>query len=153
MKKDPNGQRLPTITKEGIYGFFGKYRFLSNFHPCNILFDNIMFPSVEHAYVAAKTFDYNVRKEISLIKGPVQVKSAGRKLQLPVDWDHRRLIVMTDLVLEKFRDASLQKELILTGDKYLEETNDWDDKFWGVDSGVGHNMLGKILMLTRERYR
>ena len=29
--KIQDGQRLPTVTSTGIYGFFGEYGFLSNF--------------------------------------------------------------------------------------------------------------------------
>ena len=150
-----NKVRHPTLTKEAICGFFEQYRFLSNFHPCNILFDDIMYPSVEHAYVAAKTNDIKIREEISKVKNPVHVKSYGRKLELRQDWDMLKPLYMMDFVTEKFRTPGLQKQLIETGYKYLEETNNWGDVYWGydMDQKKGLNLLGKTLMIVRERYR
>jgi predicted NAD-dependent protein-ADP-ribosyltransferase YbiA (DUF1768 family) len=37
-----------------IQGFFGEYRWLSNFWPVKIHFEEKTYPSVEHAYQAAK---------------------------------------------------------------------------------------------------
>ena len=42
---------------EVINEFQGKYRFLSNFYPCDIVYEGIQYPSTEHAYQAAKTLD------------------------------------------------------------------------------------------------
>jgi len=33
------------------------YRFLSNFHPCEVEMDGETYPSVEHAYQTAKSLD------------------------------------------------------------------------------------------------
>jgi hypothetical protein len=37
--------------------FHNEYRFLSNFYPAEVSFEGLVFPTVEHAYVAAKTTD------------------------------------------------------------------------------------------------
>jgi predicted NAD-dependent protein-ADP-ribosyltransferase YbiA (DUF1768 family) len=42
-----------------IVSFDGKYEFLSNFAPVTIHFDGHEYPSVEHAYQAAKTVKDN----------------------------------------------------------------------------------------------
>jgi predicted NAD-dependent protein-ADP-ribosyltransferase YbiA (DUF1768 family) len=56
--------------------------------------------------------------------------------------------------LDKFsRNYQLGDLLIETGDKYLEETNHWKDKIWGVCDGVGKNWLGKILMDVRTQIK
>ena len=47
-----------------IDSFHGVYRFLSNFWPAQVALDGIVYPTVEHAYVAAKTIDTIVRMEI-----------------------------------------------------------------------------------------
>jgi predicted NAD-dependent protein-ADP-ribosyltransferase YbiA (DUF1768 family) len=77
----------------------------------------------------------------------------------PEDWDERKLYVMRDLLIQKF-DPELNPEnyekLLETGDKYLEETNYWEDVYWGVhktgaaEAGVGENHLGKLLMEIRD---
>mgnify|MGYP000020466553 CR=1 FL=1 len=38
-----------------INSFTGKYRFLSNFYPCTLKWMEKKWPTVEHAYQAAKT--------------------------------------------------------------------------------------------------
>lgn len=47
----------------------------------------------------------------------------------------------------------LAQKLIATGNAYLEEGNQWGDKFWGTVNGNGENMLGKILMKERDILR
>jgi len=57
------------------------------------------------------------------------------------------------VVLAKFLgNGDLRDQLLATGDAELVEGNTWGDTYWGVDSrsGKGENMLGKILMETRE---
>jgi len=48
-------------------------------------------------------------------------------------------------------DCELAKKFLATGDRYLEETNWWGDKVWGVYRGQGHNLTGKVLMDIRAR--
>ncbi len=43
--------------QEKITSFSGKYRWLSNFFPVSICYDGITYPSVEHAFQAAKSLD------------------------------------------------------------------------------------------------
>lgn len=67
------------------------------------------------------------------------------------DWKDVKLRIMEDLVRQKFcKNQELQKKLLDTKGAFLEETNTWNDKFWGVCNGVGENHLGKILMRTRS---
>ena len=47
-----------------IEKFEGDYRFLSNFHPCEIIRDGDKYASVEHAYQAAKTIDFEERARL-----------------------------------------------------------------------------------------
>ena len=51
---------------------------------------------------------------------------------------------------KRFQNAALNTLLQETQNKYLEETNHWNDTFWGVCNGIGENMLGKILMEIRK---
>lgn len=133
-----------------IDSFTGEHRFLSNFWPAEVELDGIIFPSVEHAYVAAKTLDPEVRAEIRLVNTAGQVKRFGRKLVLRPDWDEVKLSVMEDLVRQKFQHPELAKLLLATGDEELVEGNTWGDTFWGECFGSGANHLGKILMKVRD---
>jgi ribA/ribD-fused uncharacterized protein len=139
---------------EKIEGFQGEYRFLSNFWPAEVRFDGVWYPTTEHAYQAAKSLDPEYRKQIEYTDSPGKVKRLSRKISLRPDWDEIKLSVMQDLSWQKYtRHSELRAGLLSTGDAYIEETNSWGDRFWGVSGGTGQNNLGKILMSIRERLR
>ena len=135
-----------------IKEFQGQYRFLSNFWYANIVFDGLVYPSVEHAYVAAKTLDLNQRSKFTnpAIK-PGGVKQMGRRLKLRNDWEQIKLEVMEELVRQKFSRSPLKEMLLMTGKQTLIEGNRWGDTFWGVCNGKGQNHLGEILMKVRSK--
>ncbi|WPJ54750.1 hypothetical protein RCIP0080_00060 [Klebsiella phage RCIP0080] len=133
-----------------INSFKGQYSFLSNFYPVQVEIEGIVYPSVEHAYVAMKTMDIELRKQISLMETAGKVKRIGRTLNIRSDWDHVKLPVMFGLLRLKFQKPELKLLLISTGDSHLEEGNWWGDTFWGVCKGVGENNLGKLLMRVRQ---
>lgn len=133
-----------------INSFKGQYLFLSNFHPVQVEIEGIVYPSVEHAYVAMKTMDIELRKQISLMETAGKVKRMGRTLNIRSDWDHIKLPIMFGLLRLKFQKPELKLLLISTGDSHLEEGNWWGDTFWGVCKGVGENNLGKLLMQVRQ---
>lgn len=138
-------------TKGSINGFFGPYRFLSNFHLVPIEYDGIVFPSTEHAYQAAKSLDHGTRAYIASLPTPREAKKAGMALALRPGWDKTRVSVMYILNHYKYmHNADLAQKLMDTNPQYLEETNTWHDTFWGVCEGIGQNNLGKILMDIRE---
>lgn len=133
--------------------FKGELRFLSNFYPVDIEFDGLVYPSVEHAYVAAKTLDPFLRSCISDVPTPGQVKRMGRDIALRPDWDEVKVRIMDTLITKKFENPELRKKLLDTGDLNLVEFNEWGDTFWGVCSktGKGRNTLGILLMNLRDR--
>jgi ribA/ribD-fused uncharacterized protein len=139
--------------EHNIKGFFDNYRFLSNFEPCDVLFDGIIYPSSENAYQAAKSLDTEVRKKFVDISS-TESKKLGKIVEIRTDWNNIKLDIMYSIVFDKFtRNSKLGDQLIETGDKYLEETNYWKDTYWGVCNGVGKNWLGRILMDVREQIR
>lgn len=134
--------------------------FLSNFYGLGeghvrlaITFEDLTFPTVEHAYVAAKLNDLALRKEVRNLPKPGLAKRflKDRGLQEPPGWHDRKLGIMEDLVRRKFSNQRLAEMLLATGDEELIEGNDWGDTFWGVDlaTGQGLNNLGRILMKVR----
>ncbi len=152
MFYDENGKRRSYVTENAIFGFFDEYRFLSNFHRCEVTVDGITYASSEAAYMAQKTHDIRIKRQFAEIDDPKDAKTLGRSISLRSDWDDFKVLAMTKVVLAKFTQNQDLKTLLLgTGDKYLEETNDWVDKIWGVDLlGQGSNMLGNILMFVRD---
>lgn len=149
-----------------IQKFEGRYGFLSNFYPCEITHQGIVYPSVEHYYVAMKCngpqlmngFQYtpiDFREMVANIPHPGTVKKLGRKISVRKDWNEKKLEFMNWAIREKFKDERLADMLIETGDVLIYEGNYWHDTFWGVCScdkcaDKGHNHLGKILMKVRD---
>ena len=133
-----------------INDFRGDYRWLSNFHPCLIVYDGITYPSSENAYQAAKFRDKNFRAKFVGIL-PAEAKKLGRSPGIVPYWDNIKLTVMEYILRQKFTPGTeLAQKLINTGNEELVEGNWWNDTYWGVCRGVGQNHLGKLLMKIRE---
>jgi hypothetical protein len=149
MHRKENGW-YPTVNEDSILGFFREYRFLSNFHLCNIDINGIIYPSAENAYMSLKTNSLEDKKNFARMT-PKEAKSFGKTVTLIEGWSEYRLPAMEMVLEKKFSIPYLTEMLLSTGDKYLEETNYWRDTFWGVCKDVGENNLGKILMKIRDQ--
>jgi ribA/ribD-fused uncharacterized protein len=145
------------IHKDGlISGFFGDYRFLSNFYPLEngVFLSELCFPSVENAYQAAKWPERERTRFINISAG--ESKKLGK--QAPnfngAKWNKKKYDIMAELVRQKFANNNiLKKKLLLTDGFILEEMNSWGDMFWGVNiNRFGENNLGKILMNIRDNF-
>ena len=137
---------------QAIDSFMGDYRFLSNYHMCEIEYEGLKYPSTEHAYQAAKS-PYDLMRETFAheIPTPKEAKKVGKNVILRPDWEDVKLQVMEDIVRYKFtHHEDLKQALIQTYPNILIEGNYWHDTFWGVCNGVGENNLGKILMKIRD---
>ena len=140
-----------------IFGFFGAFRFLSNFFILEngVSLDEIYYPSTEHAYQAAK-WPYDQREQFLGV-------SAGKAKKLGKEapkfnakkWDKSKVSFMAALCRQKFtNDPKLKAMLLMTEGCQLEERNNWGDQEWGTDiNGVGENKLGIILMTIRSDLR
>lgn len=133
-----------------IDSFSGEYGFLSNFSPSEVVWMGDRFPTVEHAYQAAKSRDVIVRRSFAYIETPGEAKRQGRKVQIRDDWESIKINVMRTLLIQKFRDPVLRAKLKATAPHELIEGNWWNDTFWGVCRGIGKNNLGKLLMEIRD---
>ena len=135
-----------------IREFKNEYSFLSNFYPHPIYFNGLLYKTSEHAYQAQKC----VKREDMILFTyditPSKAKRLGRKLKIRDDWDMIKLDVMKQILIIKFSDEKLKKLLKDTGDNELVEGNYWNDVYWGVDidTGIGKNNLGKLLMDIRS---
>lgn len=136
---------------EPITKFSGEHSFLSNFYPAKVVWEDIEFSTSEHAFQAAKSLDKGERIAIANLDTPGKAKRAGKKVKLRSDWNDIRIAIMAAIVELKFlQNPELMDRLVATGDAELIEGNNWNDTFWGVCRGKGHNHLGKILMAVRE---
>ncbi len=133
--------------------FRGKYSFLSNFWPVRVDYEGVTYPSVEHAFQAAKTLNPEEREDIRLAGSAGNAKRLGQKVTIRPDWDNIKIAIMQDLIEKKFAYPNLKEMLLNTGDEELVEGNSWGDVFWGVYCGEGQNWLGKTLMKVRDELR
>lgn len=146
-----NGVVVPEVTDTGIYGLYGPYRCLSNFHMHPVRVDGITYACSEAAYMAQKSLKRSVRHQFAALTTAKEAKQLGRTIELRPDWDIVRVHAMYKVLLAKFtQDEESAAVLAMTGDKYIEETNWWGDHFWGVCGGVGQNNLGRTLMTVRD---
>lgn len=141
-----------------ITSFQGENRFLSNFHPTPVVLDGVTYPTVEHAYQAAKTTNKAARERVLASASPGVAKRVGKTVPMRADWEAVKIGVMKDLVTQKFKDPALAKLLLATGDARLIEGNTWGDRFWGAAPNAqgklsGQNHLGVILREVRDELR
>ena len=136
--------------------FRGSKAFLSNFHSASVYYDGVLYPTVEHAFQAAKTLDLGERKQVLFCETPSKAKRLGRKVSLRSDWNETRVNIMKELVFQKFSlYPKLAKALIAVKGEIVEE-NTWHDNFWGAcvcekcKDKEKYNNLGKILMAVRN---
>ena len=122
--------------------------FLSNFHRSPFLLGEVLYPTVEHAYQAAKFSDAEYAERIRNAESPRAAKTLGqaRDVVLRPDWDAVKQAEMLRLIAAKFclgvNDQGLPALLLATGKKRLIEASP-TDAFWGAGSdGKGENHLG-----------
>jgi ribA/ribD-fused uncharacterized protein len=139
------------MPEDAITSFRGEYRWLSNFWRVYVVFEGIVFPSVENAYQAAKFVDGRER----FVKiSEAAAKELGHANPPRPDWETIKVSVMRMLLAQKFESGTeLAQKLIATHPKKIIEGNTWNDTFWGVCHGKGKNMLGKLLMERRDILR
>ena len=147
-----------------IREFRGRYRFLSNFYghkPGDIRFtvtlDGMEFHTTEHGFMAAKTLDMDIRREIQELPNPGQAKRFwnGRREEYRPGWYSMNIRTMLFFLRQKFQHPELRAMLLATDDQELVEGNNWGDTFFGVDqdTGEGENHLGRLLMQVRDEIR
>lgn len=122
-------KKIATHSDTEIKGFFGDYRFLSNFWPTKVFLDGEEYSCSEIAYQAAK-FKKEDREFFKTCKAKDSIKYVEEnidKLQYSKEeWNDKKIEVMKSLLIQKF-DKNLNPELFAklqsTKGKYLEETN------------------------------
>jgi N-glycosidase YbiA len=146
---------LKPLTLKTINSFQGEYRFLSNFWPCYLEYEKILYPTVEHAYQAAKVESPTMKALIRDCATPAEAKDwfETHDIKPGSGWTvEKKLMIMEGLLMIKFggKEPLLTRALLATGDAELIEGNNWNDVFWGVCNGTGENNLGRLLMKIRE---
>lgn len=141
-----------------ITRFAKEYRFLSNFHPCVISYEEEIYPTAEHLYQALKFPEGSaLREKIRLAGTPNEAKKLGQSKGIRKDWNELKVDVMHFVLRLKFAKVELKERLLATEDALLIEGNWWGDTFWGCvqtnGKWTGYNWLGKLLMELREEIK
>lgn len=144
-----------------IDNFKRDYYFLSNFHPSYVMYEGDIYPTVEHAFQAAKIAERKSRQFFTTLPTPDLAKYHGRRVELRPDWEQIKDKVMLDILRDKFSRDPNKANLLATGNRPLIEGNNWHDNYWGVCScerckrkyNHGRNQLGKTLMQIRDELR
>ena len=133
-----------------------EFGFLCNFSAHGFSTDGRYWPTVEHYFQAQKFAGTEYEERIRISRTPKEAKNLGqtRERTLRSDWDQVKVEVMRAALLAKFTTHDeLRKALLETGDEEIVE-NAPTDYFWGCGQlGGGQNMLGKLLMETRQALR
>jgi predicted NAD-dependent protein-ADP-ribosyltransferase YbiA (DUF1768 family) len=127
------------------------YPWLLNSYPITIDYEGTSYPSVEHAFIASRTYDMFLRKGVA--RCPINsLRLYEKQLTARDGWKDAKVGIMWSLALQKFtRDRVLRMRLLATGDNYIEYGR---HNFWGAGkNGYGANVMGKILMAVRAELR
>jgi ribA/ribD-fused uncharacterized protein len=144
---------------EVINSFRGDWAFLSNFAECEIYLDGHIYPSVEHAFQAAKTADEPARLLIRTATDAKDAKRLGKMVNLRDDWEEVKDSIMREFLSQKFSQGMARAVLFSTGERTLVEGNYWHDQYWGIcyckkhAHEPGRNQLGNLLMELRTSLR
>lgn len=139
-----------------ISEFKGQYRWLSNFY---VEADGTC---VECEFQADKHTGHPWRQAVIMASTPKRARMYGKRWTMSnyqqMEWNHRRVQVMYELVKRKIEDhPDIAVALIATDDEILVEKNTWHDNFWGDCQclrcyHVGENHLGEIWMRLRDEF-
>ena len=135
---------------------------LSNFYPCNFIYNERVFHSVEEAFQCMK-FEYSSRPDLydQVFTDPKAAKSAGsktgmKKLKCVLNvekWNNNSVQIMKDIIAARYSYDQEFKNIVDQCKNenielyHFERTG--EKSFWGgcFKDGkfVGNNMLGKII--------
>ena len=136
-----------------ISGFIGPRSWLSNTHMVTLLADGILYPSAEHAFLASRTNDPGLRRDIAQALSITHAGRLIRNLKINPEWRQTSTAIMLEILRAKFSDPALAAELVDTGTVPLINLNYWGDRHWGAEAeGTvlhGGNRLGQCLMQVR----
>ena len=146
-----------------FYRASGEYGFLSNLYKHNFEFEGRTWRCAEDAYQFGKPKDQAVAEWIVSAPKPHLCAAAAHALiafDIVSDWQQKKVTRMANVIDAKFSWKSsepiyyenpLAEKLLFTYPRTLIEESS-TDSFWGIGKkGNGKNMLGILLMATREK--
>lgn len=136
------------------------YGVFSNLYKREIIFEDEVFATSEHAYQAGKARKPAVKKWLLDAPSPSLVAMAAHGLyywDVAPGWSTIKFERMKAVLRAKFtQHEDLKEALLETGDARLVESATEDNpvnRLWGEVNGVGKNTLGIMLMELRTELR
>lgn len=135
-----------------ITKFAGNHKYLAMDYPCKIKWAGIMWPSAQHAFLAASVTDVSLHVEISRAETVAAAEALVSKSPVRNAWSTHAPPALYKILMDKFRqNPQLIEELILTDGEIVYANA--HDRFLGKVRGVGQNILGEHLMQLRDWFR
>ncbi|MEX2514965.1 MAG: NADAR family protein [Candidatus Paceibacterota bacterium] len=135
-----------------IYFYGGGYNCLSNFAAYQVVYDDRIWMTAEHAYQAHKFNDTDIQDEIQSCASAHAAKQLAHEYGNHVreDWFDINVEIMENILRAKLsKHQHIQQKLRVSAEKELVE--DSDDEFWGCgENRNGKNMLGKLWIKLRN---
>lgn len=143
--------------------FVHEIDWMHNNYPVDIEVGGLVYPTVEHAYQAAKFDDLNIKQKIADLPASKvkRAKDIGRKTKgIKPEWENIKFHVMKNVMKMLIRQKFFSRDdlgtlLINTGNAEIVFKSN-SDIFWGrtgTDEYCGDNNLGEILEEIREELR
>lgn len=116
-------------------------------------FNNVLYPTSEHAYQATKCLSPEGKEAIRLARSPRESKEIANiryRAYRDPDWNEKKLAVMEEILRAKLsQHPEAMEALRQSGTDEIAEDSPVD-YFWGTGSdGSGRNELGKLWMKLR----
>lgn len=131
------------------------FNYLSNSYFSPMIINEKKWSTIEHYYQAMKFVDLDIQEKIRNTLCAFDAYTLGNTYKnIRDDWYIVRDDIMKYICEEKFKqNQELLKLLIETGNQKIIYTAPFDN-YWGCGyEGIGKNMLGKILMDIRNKYK
>lgn len=136
-----------------FYKVNDRYGIFSNFYKCGFFIDGKYWPTAEHFFQAQKFNDEALREKIRKLSSPMDAAILGRDRAntLRDDWEGVKDNIMRLAVMEKFKQNDEARDILLATNDFVLVEHTKNDSYWGDGGdGSGKNMLGNILMETRN---
>lgn len=102
------------------------------------MWDGDDYPTIMHAFYAARCADRNHRRWIKSCPSPVALDWMIKQVAVRSDWETVKTEVMEEIVRAKFDTGDMRHALLITMDAEI------------VDNYLPDNIVGKAMMKIRE---
>ncbi len=143
-------------TSDSIYFFTPRFYAFDNFSAYAVEVWGMKFPTSEHAYQWRKYKDTYPELALEIFNATSAYKTkkiADANRDKVLSTQNEKIQFMETILRAKTEQHEKVRKLLLeSGEKTIIE-NSPDDEFWGIGSGNGQNMLGKLWMKIRDEIK